>query len=118
MDDTLIYNSDPSDDYFILTDTVSGISYVYSKTDGSITLQENDLLSEEGNTDSDPVTPDSTDLSTVLESIDTLTLEIEDLQADLLSSMDRSNELIGALLIVLLAHVTLMVFRKIFGMFS
>lgn len=118
MNDTFIPITDLTDDNLILTDTVSGTSYVYSKSDGSLTVQEDYMDGEEGSTDNDPVVANDTDLSPVLESIDEISVELLDLKEDLLVGIDRSNELVGALLIVLLAHVTLMVFRKIFAIFN
>lgn len=118
MNDSIIPNTDLTDDNLVLTDTVSGVSYVYSKSDGSLSVQEDNLDGEEVSTDSDSVVANDTDLSPVLESIDELSSELLDLKEELLADFDRSNELVGALLIVLLAHVTLMVFRKIFAIFN
>ena len=116
MNDNIINDTDSLDGMFVFNRSDNGTYYLYNSNEN--TVQEIDFLTEEGVADTDPPVADSSDISSIIESIDTLNSEILDLKEDLLSSMVRSNELIGALLIVLIAHVVLMVFRKIFGMFN
>lgn len=116
MDDNILDNTDSLDGMFVFNRSDNGTYYLYNSNEN--TVQEIDFLTKEGTTDNDPPDADNTDLLPIIESIENLDAEIIDLKEDLLSSMDRSNEIIGALLIVLIAHVTLMVFRKIFGMFN
>ena len=103
------------DEFIPIGDILNDSSFDSVSSDDDPIIQQ-DFENEDIN--SDDLLSDASSYNDLINSVDTLTVELQELRTEIFDNMTRSNELIGALLIVLLAHVTLMVFRKIFGMFN
>lgn len=103
------------DEFIPIGDILNDSSFDSISSDDDSIIQQD---SENEDINSDDLLSDANTYDDLINSVDNLTVELQELRTEIFDNMTRSNELIGALLIVLLAHVTLMVFRKIFGMFN